>query len=308
LAVDYLENGIAHSTEYDLFYKLHLLASRARLHFDKGNSDQAADDASFVLGHSRVTAVTKISALAVLGHLRVRRGDPDAAGLLAQAHHLAIESGELQSVGPVASAQAELAWVNGDHKQLMAAAQSVLQMASGHHDPWIQDEFEFWLWRARSPSLRPHVTSITPYSLQRSGDWRAAAEAWKEIGCPYEEAIALADGDEVSQRTALELLEKLGAAPAAEMVRQALRARGVRGIPRGPRSSTKANFAGLTVRQAEVLALIVEGLSNAEIGKHLFISTRTVDHHVAAILASSTHARVLKRYLLRFTPACSQIR
>ena len=285
LALNYLENGIAHSTEYDLFYRLHLLASRARLHFDKGNWDQAADDAGFVLGHSRVAAVTKISALAVLGHLRVRRGDPNASVLLAEANNLAIESGELQSVGPVASASAELAWLNGDHKQLIVAAQAVLQMATGHHDAWIQDEFEFWLWRASAPSLRSQVTSVTPYSLQRSGDWQAAAAAWREIACPYEEAIALADGDEASQRIALELLEKLGAAPAAEKVRQGLRARGVRGIPRGPRPSTKDNPAGLTVRQAEILALIVDGLSNVEIGKHLFISTRTVDHHVAAILA-----------------------
>ena len=285
LAVDYLEKGIAHSTEYDLFYKLHLLASRARLHFEKGDWDQAADDASFVVGQSRVAAVTKISALAVLGHLRVRRGDPDAAGLLTEAHNLAIENGELQSVGPVASASAELAWLKGDRQQLIAGAQAVLQMAREHHDQWIQDEFEFWLWRADSPPLGPQVTGTTPYSLQRSGDWRAAAAVWKEIGCPYEEAIALADGDEASQRRALELLEKLGAGPSAEMVRQALRARGVRGIPRGPRPSTKENPAGLTSRQIEVLALIVDGLSNADIAKRLFISARTVDHHVEAILA-----------------------
>ena len=158
-------------------------------------------------------------------------------------------------------------------------------MARGHHDQWIQDEFEFWLWRAQTPFLGPQVTSITPYSLQRSGDWQAAAAAWKQIGCPYEEAIALADGDEASQRRALELLEGLGARPSAEMVRRALRASGVRGLPRGQRASTKDNPAGLTARQVEVLALIVDGLSNGDIAKRLFISVRTVDHHVEAILA-----------------------
>jgi len=59
---------------------------------------------------------------------------------------------------------------------------------------------------------------------------------------------------------------------------------GVRRIPRGRRAATRANAAGLTSREMEVLGLIADGMTNAGIGRRLFISTRTVDHHVAAIL------------------------
>lgn len=285
LATRYLDNGIAYTTEHDLdSWKLYMTAWRARAHFDQGDWDGAADDAAFVLGHYRVSAITKIPALAVLGHVRVRRGDPDAARLLDEARELAIETGELQRIGPVASARAEFAWLNGDLEQLMREARFVLEMARGHDDPWLQGEFAFWMWRAGG-ALETREKIAAPYALQMSGDWRAAAEAWREIGCPYEEAMALADGDESARREALEIFERLGAGPAVEKLRQALRAGGVRGIPRGPRPSTRENPAGLTNRQIEVLALIADGLSNAEIADRLFISSKTVDHHVSAILA-----------------------
>jgi DNA-binding NarL/FixJ family response regulator len=67
-------------------------------------------------------------------------------------------------------------------------------------------------------------------------------------------------------------------------VRRRLTQRGVRGLPRGPRSSTRANPANLTNRQLDVLSLLAQGLSNPEIGRRLFLSTRTVDHHVSALL------------------------
>jgi DNA-binding CsgD family transcriptional regulator len=281
----YLDSCIAYTTEHDLLAaKLYMMAWRARAHFEQGEWDKVADDTDSVLSVDRVSAITKISALAVLGHLRVRRGDPHAERVLSEARELAMQTRELQRIAPVASARVESAWLMGDLEQVISEARFVLEMAKRHDDPWLHGEFASWIWRAGG-DIEITETIPTPYALQMSGNWRAAAEAWKQVGCPYEEAIALADGDETAQCAALVIFERLGAGPAAERLRHLLRSTGVRGIPRGPRPSTKQNPAGLTTRQMEVLALMAQGLGNAEIAERLFTSTRTIDHHVSTILA-----------------------
>src|SRR5690606_5874067 len=102
-----------------------------------------------------------------------------------------------------------------------------------------------------------------PFLLQIKGNWKEAAEIWKELKCPYEQALALADGDEPANKKALEILEALGANATSQLIKRKMREAGIKKIPVGPHKSTRKNPAGLTKRQLEVLNLLATGLSNS---------------------------------------------
>jgi DNA-binding NarL/FixJ family response regulator len=130
------------------------------------------------------------------------------------------------------------------------------------------------------------VAVAEPYRLLLDGDWRASADAWRELGCPYHRALALGCGDrDEALLEALSLLDGLGARQTAQRLRRQLRQRGNLRVPRGPTRATAANPAGLTDRQVEVLGLLAQGLSNPEIAARLSLSAKTVEHHVSALLA-----------------------
>jgi DNA-binding CsgD family transcriptional regulator len=167
--------------------------------------------------------------------------------------------------------------------RVAAEAAIGLRMAVGHRDPWIHGELAYWGRRA-DPAFEVPAHLAEPFALMIAGDWAAAAAAWQDLGAPYERALALAEGQEDALLESLAILEQLGAGPLAAIVRQRLRERGVRGIPRGPRASTRENPAGLTSREVQVLALLVQGHTNTELAHRLHISAKTVDHHVSSIL------------------------
>jgi DNA-binding CsgD family transcriptional regulator len=283
----YLSAGLAYCEEHDLdAWVAYMTGSVARLRFDQGRWDEAAKQAQIVLREAKVAVASRIEPLVVLGRLRARRGDPGAWDPLEEALVLARGTEELQRLAPVAAARAEARWLEGDPGAVAEETDAVLSLALSLGDPWASGELYAWRQRAALADRVDAEAVAEPFASELRGDWPAAARAWDELGCPYEAALARADSErDALLERALADFQRLGAVPAARATARRLRLRGVRNIARGPRRSTLKNPAQLTSRQVEILALLRDGLTNAEIADRLYITPKTVAHHVSAILA-----------------------
>jgi DNA-binding CsgD family transcriptional regulator/tetratricopeptide (TPR) repeat protein len=249
-----------------------------------GSWDEAADICTELLAIPDISPSNQLCPLRILGTIRGRRGEPGDAELLDRGAALAAGIVSPQLLAQVRAVRTELLWASGQPDLARQEVTKAYQQALGRVDPWQLRSLTIWLWRlGAGAGLAAGLPE--PYALEITGDWQAAA--WDRLGRAYDAALTrvISSHDDAVLRAALAVLDDLGARATVAAARRRMKQLGMTAIPRGPRAATHATPAGLTAREQEVLGLLSQGLPDREISRQLFISQRTVHHHVSSILA-----------------------
>jgi DNA-binding CsgD family transcriptional regulator len=229
-------------------------------------------------------AVWNILGDTVAAELAVRRGDDDAPELLGRVAALAYRTGELQRIGPILELET-VAAICGDGLPPVERFEALVGAIEYRGEAAGPCAARIAAWAAVVGVHIPLPRQLpAPYEAMLDGDWGRAADAFGAIGWTFDRAFFLSFlDDEDALGEAIGIARALGAAPLTRHVARRMRTLGLK-VPRGPREATRTNPLGLTPRQLEVLELIAAGRTNAEIADHLVVSTRTAEHHVAAVL------------------------
>jgi DNA-binding CsgD family transcriptional regulator len=270
-----LDTGLKYCEDLDMdSWVNYLLGHMTRLKLETGRWDEAYTIAENLINNTNQGTIFKIGALAVVATIKMRRGDTDVVPILLDAKAKAFGTMELQRIIPVLAALLEYEWITGKVLVDKVSIDYTITLLEQTGDADMDNKFAYWLLKVRKQYV-PFHKSHKDYDN---------ANMWEELGCPYEQALALFAGDEANKRRALSMVQALGAAAVHEKLKMEMRASGIKSIPRGMRETTRANIARLTEREIDVLKLLKEGMQNKEIADRLFISAKTVDHHITSIL------------------------
>jgi DNA-binding CsgD family transcriptional regulator/tetratricopeptide (TPR) repeat protein len=279
----HLAEGIEYCTERDLdSWTNYLLACDSELQVNQGDLAAAERRAETVLAHPSLASSAALLPLVSLAHVRGRRGEGGFEDLVARATALADGIGEVQAVAPVAALRCELSWLARRDDEVGEIASAVMDLVERADCPWNRGAVLRWLPQDAGVA---HGEVAAPYAAELAGEWLEAAALWEALGCPFDEALALArSGDADALSRAASIFDRIKAHAGAARCRADLRAQG-RTSPRAPGRATRDHPQGLTRRESEVAELLAQGLSDSAIAEHLVISRRTAEHHVSSILA-----------------------
>jgi DNA-binding CsgD family transcriptional regulator/tetratricopeptide (TPR) repeat protein len=287
-------DALAYCEEHDIgTFAVCLQGQRTAVLEQSGHWDECLSLGHALLDQHRLSPWNRLRPLCSTAKVMARRGQPGFWPYLDEAMESAIRLGEARWIRPVGIARTEAYWLEGrldaaiselDRvRSSSAGAAAATPLAAGAGATAVE---RCWmaLWLRRLTGTT-HAVDIEPFATQLEGDGARAAMLWDRLGCPYQAALALLDTkEETHLRESLTRLVDLGADATARLVRRTMRDLGIRSIPAGARTTTKAHPRGLTAREQEILQLLSQGHSNEEISASLFISVRTVEHHVSAIL------------------------
>jgi DNA-binding CsgD family transcriptional regulator len=263
---------------------------RSRLRLAQGRWSAALEDAGHVLEVEGMP-LARVWPLLVAGLVPLRCGETADVGEasddpLDRAWELVGHIDEPLRRLAVLTALAERVWMTGaeDPRVVDDAVRELKVLAETPGAEWAQGELATWLRRLGLLDAPPEPVA-EPHRLAFAGAHEEAAAWWRQAGEPFAEAMALADSSLPELRVrGVALLDGLGATGTADRLRVLLRNDGIDEVPARPRASTRANPGGLTNRQLDVAKLMARGFTNAEIAARLYISPKTADHHVSAVL------------------------
>jgi ATP/maltotriose-dependent transcriptional regulator MalT len=279
-----LKDGIDYGEEKDLNnWTMFLLSELARLYFEKGQWDKAQQMAKTVLHGESQGRLSRTEALVILAKIKMRTASGDPLPLLLDAQSVAHEMKELPTMIPVLTGLLEYEWITGMKVIDTPALHLTITMVENKGNAYENGEFTFWLLKARNQRTNPK-TFFQGYNVSTPSAVNISSSLWQSLGCPYEQALTLFEGTDGQKREALEILDRLGATATFQKLKFFMRSSGLKNLPRGIRKTTRANSANLTLRELDVLHHLKKGLQNREIGERLFISAKTVDHHISSIL------------------------
>lgn len=275
--------GIEYGEEKDLStWSLFLLSELARLYLETGEWERARSMVERVLSNEPQGRISRTEALVVLARIKMRTASGDPLPLLLDAASGIKEVQELSSMLPALTGLLEYEWMTGMKVIDPDTLSLAISLVETKGNMYENSEFAYWLLKAKGQNIKLKEL-FEGYQTGSRSIAKKAATVWKQYGCPYEQAMLLSEGDTEDKRAALDILDRLGAIATFQKLKLFLRSSGIKKLPRGIRKTTRANKANLTIRELDVLQLLQEGLQNKEIGERLFISAKTVDHHISSI-------------------------